>query len=1157
MALVSPGVKLTVTDESSYASSAIGTVPLVFLATAQNKLTPSGTLAVGTTKENAGKLQVFTSQRDLINAFGNPAFQRSAAGTPLHGNELNEYGLMTAYSSLGVGSQLYAIRADIDLNALQGTSVRPTGEVPDGTYWLDLADTSWGIYEWSASTQSFTEKMPTLITSTTNLTTSNPVVVVNGSSVTLNNEPTPVTTIGSVGNYAVVTTQNPSSLQYNNRVFRKTQQNAWALVGSTAWQNDLPVVTGTIANPTFTGITATPIHINGTSVTVNSASVTTVASSINSSAIPGVSASVINGQLAISVNSLAAGNTGILTLQDNASSATTSLLVQAGIITAGQWTDGIAYNQDYTFAAPTIQYSNYAGIPPWTTNPGDTPQPNGAVWFKAGALGGGSNFVVKKYNATTGQWTKQAVEVAASEEQAIYDMDIGGGSQIAHGAVYVYEDPNTYNALTDNLGTGGFTFYERAVPGALSVTGGTPGAIPAGNQTFTLSATTPGSNAFASVTVRVAVATVTGFINAIQNALVNTVLSGYITVSPNANGTITINHLAGGTIKITKDAGQPDYAALAGFTGSVTGVTVVGTVTILSNFSLLSYTASISTPQDDPMDGTYWYYSDPTVVDVMINTGTQWVGYKTLTADARGYNLANTDANGVIVEFTAPTTQSNGTSALVPGDLWLDTSDLENWPKMNRWNGSTWVAIDSTDQIDVNGILFADARWDGALSNVTSGLTNGGTTDPATSIEDPVSALLYSNYLDLDAPNPELYPRGMLLFNTRRSGYNVKRFVSNYFNTMAFDIPVYSSTTTYATGAKVLFGSTVYVANQTTVGNSPIDGIHWSMLNASAWVTSSGLKNDGSPYAGHYAQRQLVVEAMNAAVEANTQIREDQFGFSLIAAPGYPELITNMVGLNNDRSNTAFVIGDTPLSLSTNVVNLNNWSNDTNGDGLPTNDPYLAVYYPSALSTDLGGNTIMVPPSHMALHTYLNNDNLAYPWFAPAGLRRGLVSNATDLGYLDYASGEFMRTGVNQGLRDALYQLNINPITILPGTGIVVWGQKTRDPIVQDMSRVNVSRLVNYIRTLLATATYGFLFEPNDAITRNQAAAVVSNALNDLISKRGIYDYVVVCDTSNNTPSIIQQNQLYIDVAIAPTIAVEFIYIPIRLVNASTGAAGA
>jgi hypothetical protein len=329
------------------------------------------------------------------------------------------------------------------------------------------------------------------------------------------------------------------------------------------------------------------------------------------------------------------------------------------------------------------------------------------------------------------------------------------------------------------------------------------------------------------------------------------------------------------------------------------------------------------------------------------------------------------------------------------------------------------------------------------------------------------------------------------------------------------------------------------------------------MLMNSAWVTASGLRNDGSPYAGHYAQRQMVVAAMNAAIEANTQIREDQFGFQLIVAPGYPELITNMVKLNNERANTAFVIGDTPMNLSSNIVNLNNWSNDTNGDGLPTNDPYLAVYWPSGLSTDLSGRQIMVPPSHMILSTYIRNDNLAYPWFAPAGLRRGLVANATDIGFVDYKSGHFVRTGVNQGLRDALYGMDINPITILPGTGIVVWGQKTRDPIIQDMSRVNVARLAVYIRTLLAKATYGFLFEPNDQLTRNQAAAVVSSALNDLISKRGIYDYTVVCDTSNNTPNIIQNNELYIDVAIAPTIAVEFIYIPIRLVNPTTGAAGA
>ena len=101
----------------------------------------------------------------------------------------------------------------------------------------------------------------------------------------------------------------------------------------------------------------------------------------------------------------------------------------------------------------------------------------------------------------------------------------------------------------------------------------------------------------------------------------------------------------------------------------------------------------------------------------------------------------------------------------------------------------------------------------------------------------------------------------------------------------------------------------------------------------------------------------------------------------------------------------------------------------------------------------------MVPPSHMALRTYLYNDNVAYQWFAPAGTRRGLVSNATDLGYLNRTTGEFNRTGVNQALRDTLYQNKMNPITIIPGIGLVVFGQKTRDPNTESMDRVNVSRL--------------------------------------------------------------------------------------------------
>jgi hypothetical protein len=151
--LTSPGLSITVTDESQYVPSGTGTIPLVILATQQDKISPAtGVTATGTTAANAGKLLSFTSQRELINAFGYPQF-RTSAGAPLHGDERNEYGLQAAYSALGIGSQVYVIRADIDLEQLTSTSVRPKGTVTDGFMWLDLANTDFGVFQWSNTTQ--------------------------------------------------------------------------------------------------------------------------------------------------------------------------------------------------------------------------------------------------------------------------------------------------------------------------------------------------------------------------------------------------------------------------------------------------------------------------------------------------------------------------------------------------------------------------------------------------------------------------------------------------------------------------------------------------------------------------------------------------------------------------------------------------------------------------------------------------------------------------------------------------------------------------------------------------------------------------------------------------------------------------------------------
>jgi hypothetical protein len=159
MALVSPGIQISINDQSQYVSNAVGSVPLVVLATAQDK-TYNGAIASGTSAANAGKLQSFTSQRDLVTAMGTPTFRLSSAGTPVHAGELNEYGLMTAYSALGLGNQLYAIRADIDLDQLVGTSVRPNNTPADGTFWLDTVNTEWGIYSLNRTDSDFDHVTP-------------------------------------------------------------------------------------------------------------------------------------------------------------------------------------------------------------------------------------------------------------------------------------------------------------------------------------------------------------------------------------------------------------------------------------------------------------------------------------------------------------------------------------------------------------------------------------------------------------------------------------------------------------------------------------------------------------------------------------------------------------------------------------------------------------------------------------------------------------------------------------------------------------------------------------------------------------------------------------------------------------------------------------
>jgi hypothetical protein len=1093
MALVSPGVEVTVIDESQYIPSAVNTVPYFIVATAQDKVSADGiTVAAGTTKANANRTYLITSQRDLAATFGTPFFYNTAAGTPINGYELNEYGLLAAYSSLGVTNRAYVQRADIDLTEITASLNRPRGTPNNNTYWLDTAVSRWGMFEWNQTTATFVNRTPIVITNVSDIEGG------DGSDPVADN--TPLETVGNIGDYAVVAVDKQFIVGYY-----KKYDNTWVLIGSDDWKTAWPTVSG--QNSVTTPLTqGSNMFINGELVAVDvTTTVAGFADVINNAAIEGVTARAVNNRLFLYADSLASadgstlGSNGLIEVTAGPNDGA-ELLAQLGI-TAN------------TYAAPEYFSGYNYQAPRWRTSDVSGGRPTGSVWQNTSAANNGFNAVVKKFSTSLSVFVAQPAQVYTNENQALNTLDpTGGGRNIPVGTTFIRSNALQYTGVNSSSS---FTIFERFARGELEVTGstvvntGTPFTV---GDSLRISASVAGqeNNTFSDVVIGGS-GTAADFITAVSAADVP-----FVSARLNAAGNIVFVHSQGGYIVLRNLVGTPVQAA--GFTSNTSKCrtsSIDSGSLVLSNFvtkPLFTYTASATAPDQDPNNGRLWYYSTPSEADIMIQDNGFWQGYQNVTNDVRGFDLTLTNASGPIVSPTPPTTQTDiAESPLQLGDLWIDTSDLENYPKLFRWelvsNVAQWVEIDTTDQVTQNGILFADARW-----------APNGTTDPVSDPLPTIQSLLTSDYLDIDAPDPALYPQGTLLFNTRRSGYNVKSFQSNYFNSQRFPedvLPVQKNT----------------------------------------WLTASGNRTDGAMWSGRLAQRQMIVRAMKQAILTSEAAREEQNQFNIIATPGYPELTGDMIALSNERNNTLFVVADTPMRLASDGNSLVAWATNNNGLGLPTEDGnfatsnYAGAFYPSCQTNDLAGNTVVAPPSHMMVRTILRSDAVSYPWLAPAGTRRGVIDNASAIGYIDAATGEFKQISVSQSVRDILYERNINPITFIPGVGITNFGNKTTTAVTTALDRINVARLVAFLRSRLEQIGKLFLFEPNDEITRNEVANTVNSLMIDLIAKRAIYDYLVVCDLSNNTPARIDRNELWVDIAIEPVKAAEFIYIPLRIKN--------
>lgn len=315
--------------------------------------------------------------------------------------------------------------------------------------------------------------------------------------------------------------------------------------------------------------------------------------------------------------------------------------------------------------------------------------------------------------------------------------------------------------------------------------------------------------------------------------------------------------------------------------------------------------------------------------------------------------------------------------------------------------------------------------------------------------------------------------------------------------------------------------------------------------------------NQTSLGANDAARRTAIATAFQASINSNTDIRSENFDYNLILCPGWPEVADELLTLVADMQDEALVISDTPMNLNPDGI-----TNPSTGWAATTDrqrSTHIAYYYPSALASNLDGKNVVVAASGVALRTYTYSDNVSFLWFAPAGIRRGLITGITNLGYVSGELGTpttFVPVALNPGQRDAMYQYSasgdVNPLVFFPGNGFLVWGQKTSAPAASALDRVNVSRLIKYIKRQLRRNTLSFVFEPNDQLTRDNLKAVIDGFLGDLIVKRGLYDFATVCDESNNTPDRIDRNEMYVDIALKPVKAAEFIYIPIRIV--ATGA---
>lgn len=825
----------------------------------------------------------------------------------------------------------------------------------------------------------------------------------------------------------------------------------WYLIGSNEWKAQFPSSAKGKASGTYT--TNAKITINGTEVTLTGTySGTKVADAvrdINDAAIENIVAREDNGALVVE------NTASTLEMTQDSAKALESL--------------GFVVEDDKAVVSTvSVYHKTHSQVPSGLAQ--------GSIWVKTTEPNYGAKYVMKQYNSTSDSWKSTTLPMYGSLIEAEKAL---GPSLNANSIIVKYDDEGKAESKLLQYGSLG-----------LKVTGTVSNPTVKSGQAISIK-TLIGTE-IKTYVIRAFSASCELFAKAINNAKIPSLVAdvttdGCLRIVSSTGNTIELQNLDGGTI-------LEDLGIASGEAGK---------------WAEPKYTASAIELTSDADLGTYWF-NDELNVDIMVNNGSKWVGYKNM------YECAE------IFKTSEQPKQHEDGSVLVENDLWLNTAGVD-YPELYRYYDGQWELVDVTDQTTPLGIVFADAREN-------AGPSYEGSTHVAFSTE--YNDLMISDYVDPNCPNPLTYAAGMMLFNTLYSTNNVKEYVDEYANSLK----------TIGAGYKV--GESVEFATPGSQANP----------KTTRWATISGNADNGAGLFGRKAQRKMVVNALAEAIVSNDDIRSQDYDFFYACCPGYPELDNELVALNADKKEMFYIVSDTPARLAPKANDIQAWATNKNNasshgeDGRVIRSAYMTRQYPSmGLTSNVDGSEVAVPSSIAKMKNLLT---LPRGMFA-AGTQYGQVKNLASVGYIN-AEEEYAPVTVRDGLGEIIVAQSMNPIMPQRNTGLLFWGENTENSYTSSLSDEHAILTILRLKRELDEACLPFFFQPNTEALRKDFDATLRSILNDYVGRDELYDFVLVTDRSVNTNERIERKELWAEIAIEIVKGVEQIYIPIRIVKTGT-----